>query len=272
LSLKRIIPCLDTTVDKSGRPMVVKGIEFEGLRYAGDPLSLAKKYDREGADELVFLDITASIEKRGTMLDVVGKIAEVLSIPLGVGGGVSSIEDFRRVVEAGATKVSMNTAAVRNPPLIGRVSSLFGSSAVVVAIDCRSRTVDLEGKTRLALPDGGEGWYEVVILGGSQPTGLDTVEWARRVQDLGAGEILLTCKDRDGTKDGYDLTVTEAVAEAVDLPVIASGGVGEPEHMFEAFHEAGADACLAASIFHYGEYTIGQVKEYLKEKGIPVRI
>ena len=264
MSFKRIIPCLDTTVDESGKPLVVKGVEFEGLRYAGDPLSLAKKYDSQGADEIIFLDITASIEKRRTMLNVVRELSQGISVPLGVGGGISSIE-------AGAAKVSMNTAAVQTPSLVRLASSRFGNSRTVVAIDCKSRVQGVEERTSLSLPDGQSVWYEVVILGGRQPTGLDAVEWAKKVQELGAGEILLTSKDRDGTKIGYDLTITRAIAEAVDIPVIASGGVGRPEHMYEAFRDARADACLAASIFHYDEYTIAQVKEYLKEQGILVK-
>ncbi|UCD73280.1 MAG: imidazole glycerol phosphate synthase subunit HisF [Candidatus Bathyarchaeota archaeon] len=271
MSFKRIIPCLDTTVDESGKPLVVKGVEFEGLRYAGDPLSLAKKYDSQGADEIIFLDITASIEKRRTMLNVVREVSQSISVPLGVGGGISSIEEFKQTIEAGAAKVSMNTAAVKTPSLVRLVSSRFGNSRTVVAIDCKSRTQGVEERTSLSLPDGKSVWYEVVILGGRQPTGLDAVEWAKKVQELGAGEILLTSKDRDGTKMGYDLTITRAIAEAVDIPIIASGGVGEPEHMCEAFRDAKADACLAASIFHYDEYTIAQVKEYLREQGIPVK-
>jgi cyclase len=270
LSFKRIIPCLDTTVDESGKPLVVKGVEFEGLRYAGDPLSLAKRYDSQGADEIIFLDISASIEKRRTMLDVVKKLSQSISVPLGVGGGISSIEAFGQAIDAGAAKVSMNTAAVQTPSLVRLASESFGESRVVVAIDCKSRVQGIEERTSLSLPDGQSVWYEVMILGGRQSTRLDAVEWAKEVQGLGAGEILLTSKDRDGTKIGYDLTITRAITEAVDIPVIASGGVGSPEHMYEAFRSAGADACLAASIFHYDEYTIAQVKEYLRERGIPV--
>jgi cyclase len=206
------------------------------------------------------------------MLNVVSELAREISVPLGVGGGISSIEDFEHAIEAGAAKVSVNTAAIRNPSLIRLASSRFGSFQTVVAIDCKSRNEGTEGKTLLTTADGESVWYEVVILGGLQPTGLDAVRWAEQVQDLGAGEILLTSKDRDGTKAGYDLVITRAIAEAVDIPVIASGGVGKPEHMYEAFRNAKADACLAASIFHYDQYTIGQVKEYMKKQGIPVRL
>jgi len=272
MSFRRIIPCLDTTLDSSGKPVVVKGVEFEGLRYAGDPISLAKKYDRQGADEVIFLDITASVDKRHTMLNVVRELVGEISVPLGVGGGISSIEDFEQAIEAGAAKVGMNTAAVRTPSLIRLASSRFGSSRTVIAIDCKSRTQGIEGKTVLKATSGRSVWYEVVILGGRRPTGLDAVRWAEEVQDLGAGEILLTSKDRDGTKAGYDLVITKAIAEAVEIPVIASGGVGKPEHIYEAFRDAKADACLAASIFHYDQYTIKQVKKYLRKQGVPVRL
>lgn len=274
--IKRIIPCLDTTLDEHGRAVVVKGIEFENLKYAGDPVELAKRYDAQGADELVFLDISASYERRDTMTSVVEKIAEQISIPLSVGGGIKSIADFERVFEAGADKVGVNTACVKNPELIKEAAERFGNDRIVVAIDCKRRleTIDLTtGRTEripVRLEDGRTAWYEVVIYGGRQPVGMDAIQWAKQVQALGAAEILLTSKDRDGTTAGYDIPITRALAEAVDIPVIASGGAGDVEHMYEAFVN-GADACLAASIFHYGTYTVGEVKAYLRKKGIPVR-
>ena len=274
--IKRIIPCLDTTLDEHGRAVVVKGIEFENLKYAGDPVELAKRYDAQGADELVFLDISASYERRDTMTSVVEKIAEQISIPLSVGGGIKSIADFERVFEAGADKVGVNTACVKNPELIKEAAERFGNDRIVVAIDCKRRleTIDLTtGRTEripVRLEDGRTAWYEVVIYGGRQSVGIDAIQWAKQVQALGAAEILLTSKDRDGTTAGYDIPITRALAEAVDIPVIASGGAGDVEHMYEAFVN-GADACLAASIFHYGTYTVGEVKAYLRKKGIPVR-
>lgn len=248
----RVIPCLD--VDK-GR--VVKGINFVRLKDAGDPVEMASIYDQEGADELVFLDITASHEGRDLVFDMAARVAEKVFIPYTVGGGIRSEEDARRMLSTGADKVSLNTAAVRDPELITRLARRFGSQCVVVAIDAKSRQ--------------GGGW-EVYVNGGRVPTGMDAVQWAREAESRGAGEILLTSMDRDGTKDGYDLELTTAVVEAVNIPVIASGGAGNPEHMAQVVLEAGADAVLAASIFHYGEFRIRQVKEYLRDKGIPVRI
>lgn len=264
---KRIIPCLDTTLDEQGRAVVVKGIEFENLKYAGDPVELAMRYDAEGADELVFLDISASYEGRGTMISVVEKIAEQVSIPLCVGGGIKSLEDFEKVFDAGADKVGVNTAGVKNPELIKEAADIFGNNRIVVAIDCKRKFEDAEGKTQVQLEDGRSAWYDVVIYGGREYTGIDAITWAKQVQALGAAEILLTSKDRDGTTDGYDIPITKAIADAVDIPVIASGGAGNVEHMYEAFVN-GADACLAASIFHYGMYTAGEIKDYLSEKGI----
>lgn len=249
---KRIIPCLDVT---DGR--VVKGTNFINLRDAGDPVELAAYYDGQGADELVFLDITASAQGRKTMLEMVYRTAGEVFIPYTVGGGISTLEDIRDVLSAGADKVSINTAAVQNPELVAKSAERFGTQCIVVAIDARQV--------------GPQKW-EVYIHGGRTPTGMDAVEWARRVEELGAGEILLTSMDRDGTKDGYDIPLTRAIADTVRIPVIASGGVGTLEHIAEGLTAGGADAALAASIFHFGEYSVRQVKEYLHERGIPVRL
>jgi imidazole glycerol-phosphate synthase subunit HisF len=251
---KRIIPCLD--VDR-GR--VVKGTNFVGLRDAGDPVEVARRYEAEGADELVFLDITASHEGRAILLDMIRRVAEQVFMPFTVGGGIRTLADATQIIQAGAEKVSINSAAVKTPELITEVSRKFGSCATVVNID-----------PRRVRRDGKEVW-EVHIYGGRTPTGLEAVAWARRVADLGAGEIVLTSMDADGTKTGYDLPMTEAVAKAVSIPVVASGGAGSPEHLRQAF-AAGADAALAASIFHYNEYSIPATKQYLAERGIPVRL
>ncbi len=248
---KRIIPCLDV---KDGR--VVKGVRFVDLRDAGDPAQAAGAYDAAGADELVFLDITASHERRKILLEVVRRTAERAFMPLTVGGGIASLEDIRALLLAGADKVSLNTAAVQGPDLLREAAERFGSQCIVLAIDAKAR------------PGGG---WEVFIHGGRTPTGLEAVAWASRGAALGAGEILLTSMDRDGTKDGYDLALTAAVAGAVPVPVIASGGAGKPEHLHAALTEGGADAALAASIFHFGELSIPEVKAYLRERGVPVR-
>ncbi len=267
---KRIIPCLDVTLDDKGA-RVVKGVEFVNLRYAGDPVELAKRYNEEGADELVFLDITASPEGRETMVDVIERTAEQVFIPLTVGGGIKSIEDVNKILSAGADKVSINTAAVKNPEFIKEAAKVFGSQCIVVAIDCR-RNFDLsKGKYVVELEDGSKAWYEVVIYGGRKPTGIDAVEWAKRVEELGAGEILLTSMNRDGTKDGYDIPITRKISEEVNIPIIASGGAGTLEHFYEGFVYGKADACLAASIFHYREISIAEIKEYLAKRGVPVR-
>lgn len=250
---KRIIPCLDV---KDGR--VVKGVNFVNLRDAGDPVEIAERYDDEGADELTFLDITASHENRNIIINVVKKTAERVFMPLTVGGGVRTLDDIRDLLRAGADKVSINTAAVLDPDFVLRASRRFGSQCIVVAIDAR-KDPDEEEK------------FEVYTYGGRKPTGIDAVLWARRVWELGAGEILLTSMDRDGTKDGYDISLTRAIAEAVGIPVIASGGVGNLEHFYEGIVNGNADAVLAASIFHYGEYSIGEAKEYLARRGVPVR-
>jgi cyclase len=253
---KRIIPCLDV---KDGR--VVKGVNFVGLRDAGDPVECAIRYDHEGADEITFLDITASHEKRKTMLDVVARTADVVFTPLTVGGGVSSTDHIQLLLRAGADKVSINTAAVNNPELVRRAAEAWGNQAIVVAIDARRRA-------------GGSGppAWEVFTHGGRTPTGLDAVEWAEKMAAMGAGEILLTSMDRDGTREGYDIELTRAVADRVSIPVIASGGVGNLEHLRAGVVEGGADAVLAASIFHDGEYTIGAAKAFLAESGVRVRL
>jgi imidazole glycerol-phosphate synthase subunit HisF len=248
---KRIIPCLD--VDR-GR--VVKGVNFVGLRDAGDPVEIARRYDEQGADELCFLDITASSDDRDTILHVVEEVAAEVFIPLTVGGGVRKIEDVRRLLNAGADKVSINTAAVERPDFVGEATGRFGSQCIVVAIDAK----------RVA------GRWEVFTYGGRRPTGLDAVEWARRMQALGAGEILLTSMDRDGTREGFDLGLTRAISDAVSIPVIASGGVGTLEHLAEGVLEGGADAVLAASIFHFGEFTVRQAKDCMAARGIEVRM
>jgi imidazole glycerol-phosphate synthase subunit HisF len=249
----RIIPCLDVT---DGR--VVKGVNFVGLRDAGDPVELAARYDREGADEIVFLDITASSDNRNTMIDVVARTAETVFIPLTVGGGIRSVEDARSLFRAGADKVSVNSSAVADPTLVSKLSTEFGAQAVVVAIDARRWS------------DGRDG-YEVFVRGGRTPTGIDAVEWAAEVASLGAGEILLTSMDRDGTRDGFELVLTRAVADAVNIPVVASGGVGNLQHLVDGAIIAGADAVLAASIFHFGEHTIGAAKAALAAAGVSVR-
>jgi len=249
--VKRVIPCLDV---KEGR--VVKGVKFLGLKDAGDPVEAAKYYDRSGADELVFLDITASHEKRNTMLDVVRRTAEQAFMPLTVGGGVRTCEDIRELLKAGADKVSLNTAAVERPMLVKEAAARFGSQCVVVAIDAKKA-----GKKK----------WQVYTHGGRKNRGLDVIQWAKKVERLGAGEILLTSMDRDGTQDGYDLELTRAVSQAVRVPVIASGGVGTLEHLAEGLTKGKADAVLAASIFHFKKHTIRQAKQYLKRKGIPVR-
>lgn len=259
---RRIIPCLD--VDR-GR--VVKGVNFLQLRDAGDPVEVARRYEEDGADELVFLDISASHEGRAIMLDVVRRVAEELFMPFTVGGGIRTLDDAARLIQAGAEKVSINSAAVNTPNLIAEVAGKFGRCATVVNIDPR--------RVRKPRPDdshGDEEWWEVHINGGRVATGLEAVAWARRVEELGAGEIVLTSMDADGTKAGYDLPMTRAVAEAVSIPVVASGGAGCPQHLFEVLTAGRANAALAASIFHYGEYPVPTVKTFLKERGVPVRI
>ncbi len=251
---KRVIPCLD--VDR-GR--VVKGVNFVDIRDAGDPVEIARRYDQEGADELTFLDITASSDERETMVHVVEEVAAEVFIPLTVGGGIRTLADIRRMLNAGADKVAINTAAVHNPTFVREATERFGSQCIVVAIDAKQIATD-------------PARWEVFTHGGRNPTGLDAVDWARRMVDYGAGEILLTSMDRDGTKRGFDLALTRAIAEAVAVPVIASGGVGNLEHLAEGVTEGGADAVLAASIFHFGEYTIGEAKAFMAGRGIEMRL
>jgi len=252
---KRIIACLDTDLGiKGGR--VVKGIKFKRIKYAGLPWELAERYYKEGVDEIVFLDITASKERRATMAEVVKKTCQKVFVPITVGGGIKSVEDAKKIFRAGADKISINTAAIKNPNLVQRLSKIFGAQAVVVAIDAKNR---------------GD-WFECSIYGGKKFTGVNAVSWAKRVERLGAGEILLTSMDRDGTKKGFDLELTKRVSEAVSLPVIASGGGGRLDHFLEVFRKGQADAALAASIFHFKEVEIQRLKNYLKQKGIPIRI
>lgn len=258
---KRIIPCLDV---HNGR--VVKGINFVNLQDAGDPVELAAYYDKEGADELVFLDISASSEGRRTMIDVVRNTAKEVFIPFAVGGGIRNLDDIRSILNAGADKVSINSAAVKEPALITEGARRFGSQCMVVAIDARRSSPEP------ATSDSRSPQWEVYINGGRNATGIDVLEWARRVETLGAGEILLTSMDKDGTKDGYDLELTAAVSGSVSIPVIASGGAGNLEHLYEACEQGKADAVLCASIFHYREYTIKEAKEYLSARGVAVRI
>ena len=248
---KRIIPCLDV---RDGR--VVKGVNFVNIRDAGDPVELAKYYSDQGADEIVFLDITATSDARDTVADVVERTAAQVFVPLTVGGGIRTLEDFQRLLRAGADKISVNSAAVARPELISEAAERFGSQCVVLAVDARSR---------------GDGTWEVVVAGGRKPTGIDLIEWVKKGEALGAGEILLTSMDADGTKAGFDLAMTKAVTDAVSIPVIASGGCGSLAHFAEVFEKTNCDAALAASLFHFGELTVPQVKDYLRERSIPVR-
>ena len=294
---KRIIPCLDV---HAGR--VVKGVNFLNLRDAGDPVEVASRYEQQGADELVFLDITASHEERDIILDVVQRTSEVIFMPLTVGGGIRTLEDIRQLLKAGCDKVSINSAAVKDPEFVREAALRFGSQCIVVNIDPKrvegpesrvpgevgGQNSEVEERLRVrprpapktgpyaatySTLDSGPStlYWDVHINGGRVPTGLDAVAWAKYVEELGAGEIVLTSMDADGTKDGFDIEITRAVAEAVEIPVVASGGCGSPQHMYDALTEGGASAALAASIFHYGEYTIGETKDYLAERGVPVR-
>lgn len=263
---KRIIPCLDV---KNGR--VVKGLHFESIKDAGDPVELAAKYSNEGADELVFLDITASDEQRETIKELVRKVASVIDIPFTVGGGVKSLDDARNILLNGADKVEINTGAIKNPHVITELMELFGRQCVVVAVDAK-RNFDTNNQKNIFSEDGKQFWFEVFIYGGKEGTGIDAIEWVKEAEKLGAGEILLTSIDKDGTKDGYDILLTQKVVESVSIPVIASGGCGKPDDMVDVFNKSNVDAALAASIFHYETHGVNGVKSYLEDRQIPVRL
>ena len=263
---KRVIPCLDV---KNGR--VVKGLHFESIKDAGDPVQLAKKYSDDGADELIFLDITASEEQRETIKTLVTKVAQVIDIPFTVGGGVKTLQHARDILLSGADKVAINTGAVKKPEIINELMELFGKQCIVVAIDAKRNYNTEKGKNIFS--DGDKKfWFEVFIYGGKKETGLDVIEWAKKVEKLGAGEILLTSIDMDGTKEGYDIILTREIVKSISIPVIASGGCGEPNHMLQIFKESNVDAALAASIFHYETHAVDRVKQFLKENNIPVRL
>lgn len=264
---RRIIPCLDL---KGGR--VVKGTHFLSLRDAGDPVELADRYNNQGADEVVFLDITASKEGRGAIIDVISRAADRLFLPLTVGGGIRNLDDIQQILRAGADKVSINTSAVKNPGLISKGSEMFGTQCIVVAMDVRRNYAENPYGTPVEIPGGKTCWYEVVIYGGSTPTGIDAIAWAEEAENRGAGEILLTSMETDGTKEGFDIPITAAISDVTGIPIIASGGVGSCEHFYEGFVFGKADACLAASVFHYGELTVRDVKTYLASRNIPVRL
>lgn len=263
---KRIIPCLDVA---NGR--VVKGLHFESIKDAGDPVLLAEKYSKEGADELIFLDITASQEQREIIKTLVAKVANVINIPFTVGGGIKTLQHARDVLLNGADKVAINTGAVKNPEIISELKDLFGRQCIVVAIDAK-RNYNLEKATNVFSENDTVFWFEVFIFGGKKGTGLDAIEWAKTVQNLGAGEILLTSIDMDGTKDGYDTKLTKEIVQSLSIPVIASGGCGKPEHMLDVFSQSDVDAALAASIFHYETESVNKVKKFLKDNKIPVRL
>lgn len=265
---KRIVPCLDV---KDGK--VVKGVQFVNLKVEGDPAELAAAYEEQGADELVFLDITASHEKRDTTLEVVKKTADMISIPFTVGGGIRNVTDIQNVLSSGADKVSVNTAAVKAPNMVKESAEVFGSQCIVVAIDAKRVYVDepLPDKTVVETPKG-KCWWEVYVEGGRVPTGIDAMAWAKTVKELGAGELLPTSMDCDGTQDGYDIELTRTMSKATNLPIIASGGAGNLEHIYEVLTAGDADAALAASIFHRGQYSVGEVKRYLANRGVPMRL
>ena len=263
---KRIIPCLDVA---EGR--VVKGLHFSSIKDAGDPVLMAEKYSNEGADELIFLDITASQEQRETIKSLVSKIAKVIDIPFTVGGGVKTLQHARDILLSGADKVAINTGAVKNPEVITELMELFGKQCVVVAIDAK-RNYNIKKEKNTFSEGDQKFWFEVFIYGGKKGTGLDAIDWAKKVEKLGAGEILLTSIDMDGTKDGYDILLTKEIVQKVTIPVIASGGCGKPDHMLEIFKQSDVDAALAASIFHYETHSVNKVKEFLKAGGIPVRL
>jgi len=263
---KRIVPCLDV---RNGR--VVKGTNFVSLRDAGDPVELARRYNEDGADELVFLDITASHEKRDTLKDLVKAIATEIDIPFTVGGGIRTVDDVRTILRNGADKTAFNTAAIENPEMITDMADVFGAQCIVVAIDVRRNYVIEEGRTVVDTPEG-TCWFQVYIYGGRKPVDIDAIQWAERAALLGAGELLVTSMDRDGTKAGYDNVLNRTISERVNVPLVASGGAGEPRHFLEAFREGKADAALAASVFHYESYPIPVVKRYLAERGVNMRI
>ncbi|MGQ0376914.1 MAG: imidazole glycerol phosphate synthase subunit HisF [Nitrososphaerota archaeon] len=263
---KRIIPCLDIA---NGR--VVKGLHFSSIKDAGDPESLAKKYSEEGADELVFLDITASEEKRETIKTLVNKVAQVIDIPFTVGGGVSTLQNARDILLSGADKVAINTGAVKNPKIITQLMQQFGKQCIVVAIDTK-RNYSIEKGKNIFSGDNRKYWFEVFIYGGKKATGSDAIDWAKKVERLGAGEILLTSIDNDGTQDGYDIELTKAIVDSVKIPVIASGGCGKPAHILDVFKKSDVEAALAASIFHYKVYSVDKVKRFLKKNNVPVRL
>jgi cyclase len=262
---KRIVPCLDVDHGK-----VVKGVNFVNLKKAGDPVELAKRYSDEGADELVFLDITASSEKRDILRGVVEGVAKAISIPFTVGGGIRNVSDARLVLCSGADKVSVNTAAVENPQVITKLADVFGQQCVVVAIDAKRRKEQKADKITVKTREGPV-WFEVYTYGGRKPTGIDAIAWALRATELGAGEFLVTSMDKDGTEDGYDIELTRTISEKVNVPVIASGGAGKPEHFLEVFTDGKADAALAASVFHYNKYPVPVIKEFLRKKGVIIR-
>ncbi len=271
---KRIIPCLDCDLQvPEGR--VVKGVEFKEIKYAGNPVDLATRYYEEGADEVVVLDITASHERRATMADVIDRLTENVFMPICVGGGIRKVDDYINMLKAGADKCSTNTAAIKNPELLTEASKVVGSQAVVIGIDAKRRYVnhpdDAPDKTVIET-DKGYCWFDTSIYGGREFTGIDAIQWAVKCQDLGAGEVLLTSMDGDGTQNGYDIELNKAINDAVDIPVIASGGVGEPKHILEVFEKTDVSAALAASIFHFNQYSIGTVKEYLKKNNVAVRL
>ncbi|GGL57053.1 imidazole glycerol phosphate synthase subunit HisF [Halocalculus aciditolerans] len=266
---KRIIPCIDVDLDEDGNAAVYTGVNFEDLEYTGDPVEMAKRYNESGADEFVFLDITASADGRDTMLDTVSAVADEIFIPLTVGGGIRTREDVKETLRAGADKVSMNTAALENPELITAGAQSFGNQCMVVSVDARRR-FDEDGEYYRAV-DGESCWFECTVKGGREGTGVDVVEWVQEAEERGAGELFINSIDKDGTRDGYDIPLIDAVCDHTTTPVIASSGCGEPQHMLDAF-EAGATAALAASIFHEGNYTIREVKEYLDDHGVDVRL
>lgn len=262
---KRIVPCLDVN-----HGQVVKGVNFVQLKHAGDPVELAKRYSDEGADELVFLDITASHEKRDIMRNYVEGVAKAISIPFTVGGGIRNVSDARLVLCSGADKVSVNTAAIENPPVITELADVFGRQCVVIAIDAKRNNAPDEGKNMVDTAEG-KVWFEVVTYGGRKRTGIDAIDWALQAEKLGAGEFLVTSMDKDGTKDGYDIELTRTISERVNVPIVASGGAGTPKHLYDVLTEGKADAALAASIFHYNQYPVPVVKEYLRNMGVTIR-